>query len=102
MKDEKQLIEFLSQVHKRRINTGVALILLRLRGERAPMRIGDLTTMEETTLMSSANVTGLVDTICNKGLARRIFSREGAKEDRRAVYVELTPSGKNIAETLIS
>lgn len=46
--------------------------------------------------LSKANATGLVDRL----VKRRMVSRRHSSEDRRVVFIRLTPSGRTAAERL--
>ena len=54
--------------------------------------------VRQRTGLSGAAVTGLVDRLEERGLARRIRSRP----NRRVVYVELTQAGRELAESLFT
>jgi len=64
------------------------LDLLYHRGPQALQKIG------EKVLMSSGNITYVVDKLQNK----KLISRRASKEDRRVIFAELTETGKAFFE----
>ncbi|TMR28025.1 MarR family transcriptional regulator [Nonomuraea zeae] len=71
----------------RGVSAGALDLLLRLSGSAEGISIGELA---RAAGVSSRNVTGLVDTLENDGLARRAPD----PDDRRSVLAEITPAGR--------
>ncbi|MEV0200122.1 MarR family transcriptional regulator [Nonomuraea sp. NPDC050691] len=71
----------------RGVSAGALDLLIRLNGGDQGISIGDLA---RAAGVSSRNVTGLVDTLENDGLVRRVPD----PDDRRSVLAEITPAGR--------
>ncbi|MFI6321726.1 MarR family winged helix-turn-helix transcriptional regulator [Nonomuraea sp. NPDC050556] len=71
----------------RGLSAGALDLLIRLSGAESGISIGDLARAAGVT---SRNVTGLMDTLENDGLARRVPD----PVDRRSVLAEITPAGE--------
>lgn len=71
--------------------TGPQLWAIKILGNSAPMRVSELA---RRMYLCPATVVGILDRLEAKGLARRIRS----KEDRRAVDLHLTETGKELAD----
>jgi len=71
--------------------TGPQGMLMGILAHHGEMKISDLS---EKLHLSNSTVSGIIDRLENLGLVERIRS----KEDRRVVYVNITPEYKKVAE----
>jgi len=69
--------------------------VLRCAAEEGPLPMKEIS---EKMFVTRADVTGLVDRLESKGLARRVAHHR----DRRATLIELTPKGREVQERISS